>query len=152
MHVQILSVLRVSKNANTIGLSCKWKHFDLLQNVWLQNDSGQTWLMKDGFLQWVVAHLNRHQTPPKTGSTVVVRWCYLLCVGLSRNTCSPAGIAIFWWTQQARKPCDHVVPSQKVWKTSLKACRRQVFRLCGTMTIDDKISDIPVASVGVHMG
>ncbi len=28
-----------------------------------------------------------------------------------------------------RKLCNHVVSSQKVWKTSLKACRRQVFRL-----------------------
>ena len=28
-----------------------------------------------------------------------------------------------------RKPCNHVVSSQKVWKTSLKACRRQVFQL-----------------------
>ncbi len=27
------------------------------------------------------------------------------------------------------RPCNHVVSSQKVWKTSLKAFRRQVFRL-----------------------
>ncbi len=29
----------------------------------------------------------------------------------------------------AGEPCNHVVSSQKVWKTSLNACRRQVFRL-----------------------
>ncbi len=52
---------------------------------------------------------------------------------------SPAAIAIFWWTRQAiRKPCDHVVSSQKVWKTSLKACRRQVFQLPAPMMIGSR--------------
>ncbi len=41
---------------------------------------------------------------------------------------SPAAIYHFLM-DAAGKPCNHVVSSQKVWKTSLKACRRQVFRL-----------------------
>ncbi len=41
---------------------------------------------------------------------------------------SPA--AIYHFLMDAA-PCNYVVSSQKVWKTSLKACRRQVFRLLG---------------------
>ncbi len=47
----------------------------------------------------------------------------------------PAAIAILWCRVHhkmaigAGKPCNHIVSRQKVWKTSLKACRRQVFRL-----------------------
>ena len=47
----------------------------------------------------------------------------------SRNTWLACSYLPFSDGRGRRKPCNHVVSSQKVWKTSPKACRRQVFRL-----------------------
>ncbi len=107
--------------------SATGREFHRLTTLWLKKDCLE-WSLGDGFssfreCQWPLVLSSLWCSDTRRALLQVYMLCRYLLAGIPG---SPAAIAIFWWTCQAVQ-CR--VQSEGVKKKSLKACRRQVFRL-----------------------